>query len=73
MFIFLCMQLEVLVPACRPPTPRLSHSFLSSLNSQLQAKPATLLIPLIFFQELYGARYQTGSFSLINVGALVFY
>lgn len=25
---FLCMQLEVLVPACRPPNPRLSHSFL---------------------------------------------
>jgi len=44
------------------------------IRSQFQAKPATLLIPIIFpflfaVEELYGTQYQSGSFSLINVGS----
>ena len=44
------------------------------IRSQFQAKPATLLIPVIFpfrlaVEELYSTRYQSGSFSLINVGS----
>ena len=42
-------------------------------RSRFQAKPATLLIPIDFsflfaVEELYGTRYQSGSFSLFNVG-----
>jgi len=42
------------------------------IRSRFQAKPATLLIPIDFsfpfaVEELYGTRYQSGSFSLINV------
>ena len=37
-------------------------------------KPATLLIPIDFpflfaVEELYGTRYQSGSFSIIDVGS----
>jgi len=37
-------------------------------------KPATLLIPIdlylfLLVEEFYGTRYQSGSFSLINVGS----
>jgi hypothetical protein len=44
------------------------------IRSQFQAKPATLLIPIDFpflltVEELYGTRYQSGSFPLINVGS----
>jgi hypothetical protein len=44
------------------------------IRSRFQAKPATLLIPIEFpflfaVEELYGTRYQSGSFSLINVGS----
>ena len=44
------------------------------IRSRFQAKPATLLIPVDFsflfaVEELYGTRYQCGSFSLINVGS----
>jgi len=41
------------------------------IRSRFQAKPATLLIFLSYFkvEELYGTRYQSGSFSLINVGS----
>ena len=44
------------------------------IRSQFQAKPATLLIPIDFpflfaVEELYGTRYQSGSFSLVNVGS----
>ena len=44
------------------------------IRSQFQAKPATLLIPIDFpflfaVEELYGTRYQSGSFSLNNVGS----
>ena len=44
------------------------------IRSRFQAKPATLLIPIDFsflftVEELYGTRYQSGSFSLINVGS----
>ena len=44
------------------------------IRSQFQAKPATLLIPINFsllfvVEELDGTRYQSGSFSLINVGS----
>ena len=44
------------------------------IRSRFQAKPATLLYPLIFpfffaVEELYGTRYQSGSFSFINVGS----
>jgi hypothetical protein len=46
------------------------------IRSRFQAKPATLLIPIDFFfplrfavEELYGTQYQSGSFSLINVGS----
>jgi hypothetical protein len=44
------------------------------IRSRFQAKPATFLIPIDFpflfaVQELYGTRYQSGSFSLINVGS----
>jgi len=43
-------------------------------RSRFQAKPATLLIPIVIsflfaVEELYGTRYQNGSFSLINVGS----
>jgi len=43
------------------------------IRSRFQAKPATLLIPIAFpflfaAEELYGTRYQSGSFSLIYVG-----
>ena len=43
------------------------------IRSRFQAKPATLVIPFWFFsfllmEELYGTRYQIGSFSLIKVG-----
>ena len=45
------------------------------IRSRFQAKPATLLIPIDFYflfavEELYGTRYQSGSFSLINVGSV---
>ena len=44
------------------------------IRSWFQAEPATLLIPIDFplpfvVEELYGTRYQSGSFSLINVGS----
>jgi hypothetical protein len=44
------------------------------IRSRFQAKPATLLIPIDFpflfaVEELYGTRYQSGSFSLIYVGS----
>ena len=44
------------------------------IRRRLQVKPATLLIPidLVSFlvgEDLYGTRYQGGSFSLINVGS----
>jgi hypothetical protein len=44
------------------------------IRSRFQAKFATLLIPIDFsilfaVEELYGTRYQSGSFSLINVGS----
>jgi hypothetical protein len=44
------------------------------IRSRFQAKPATLLIPIDFpflfaVEELYGTRYQSDSFSLINVGS----
>ena len=44
------------------------------IRSRFQAKPATLLIPIDFIflftvEEYYGTRYQSGSFSLINVGS----
>ena len=40
------------------------------IRSQFQAKPATFLIPIDFsflfaVEELYGTRYQSGSFSLM--------
>ena len=43
-------------------------------QNRFQAKPATLLIPIDFpslfaVEELYCTRYQSGSFSLINVGS----
>jgi hypothetical protein len=50
---------------------------LLTLNrSRFQAKPATLLIPidfLFFFavEELYGTRYQSGSFSLFMWGVVL--
>ena len=44
------------------------------IRSWFQAQPATLLItidpPFLFaVEELYSTRYQSGSFSLINVGS----
>ena len=44
------------------------------IRSRFQAKPATLLIPIVFpflfaVEELYGTWYQSGSFSLFNVGS----
>jgi len=44
------------------------------IRSRFQAKPATLLIPIDFpflfaVEELYGTRYQSGSFSLVYVGS----
>jgi hypothetical protein len=44
------------------------------IRSHFQAKPATLLIPIDFpfllaVEELYGTRYLSGSFSLINAGS----
>ena len=44
------------------------------IRSRFQVKPATLLIPIDFpflfvVEELYGTRYQSGSFSLIDVGS----
>ena len=44
------------------------------IRSRFQAMPATLLIPidlpfLFAVEELYGTRYQSGSFSLIYVGS----
>jgi len=44
------------------------------IRSWFQAKPATLLIPTDFpflfaVEELYGTRYQSGSFSLNDVGS----
>jgi hypothetical protein len=44
------------------------------IKSRFQAKPATLLIPIDFsflfaVEELYGTRYQGGSFFLIIVGS----
>jgi len=48
---------------------------LSTLTrSRFQAKPATLFIPIDFpfffaVEELYGTRYQSGSFSLFYVGS----
>ena len=43
-------------------------------RDRFQAKPANLLTPidsrfLFAVEELYGTRYQSGSFSLINVGS----
>jgi hypothetical protein len=54
------------------------------IRSRFQTKPATLLIPianddfsifpfLFAVEELYGTRYQSGSFSLINVGSSSFF
>jgi hypothetical protein len=43
------------------------------IRRQFQVKPATLLIPInfvpILVEEFYGIRYQSGSFSLVNVGS----
>jgi hypothetical protein len=44
------------------------------IRSRFQAKPATILIPidipfLFAVEEVYGTRYQNGSFSLIYVGS----
>jgi len=55
----------------RVPFPALLSSL---IRSHFQAKPATLLIPIAFsflfvVEELYGTRYQSGSFFLINVGS----
>ena len=49
------------------PFPVLLSTF---IRSRFQAKPATLLIPIDFpflfaVEELYGTRYQSGSFSLL--------
>jgi hypothetical protein len=57
------------------PFPVLLVVLLSTLiKSRFQAKPATLLIPIDFpfllvVEELYGTRYQSGSFFLIDVGS----
>ena len=63
------MQLNLSKPDVLLPVP-LSTLF----RSRFQAKPATFLIPINFsflfaVEELYGTRYQSGSFSLINVGS----
>jgi len=44
------------------------------IRSRFQAKPATFLIPINFsflfaMEELYGTRYRSNYFSLINVGS----
>jgi hypothetical protein len=60
----------------KPPLPQVPFPVLLStlIRSQFQAKPATLLIPIDFIflfpvEELYGTWYQSGSFSLIDVGS----
>ena len=57
----------------RPDVP-ISVLLSTLIRSRFQAKPATLLIPIDFpflfaVEELYGTRYQSGSFSLINAGS----
>ena len=52
------------------PFPALLSIF---IKRRFQVKPATILIPTDLFlfplvEELYGTRYQSGSFSLIEVG-----
>ena len=52
----------------------LSKLLSTLIRSRVQAKPAILLIPIDFpsllaVEELYGTRYQSGSFSLIDVGS----
>jgi hypothetical protein len=47
-------------------------SILTAIRTRFQVKPATLLIPIDLFsfllvEECYGTRYQSSSFSLINV------
>jgi len=46
------------------------------VRSRFQSKPATTWSPFSFLfavEELYGTRYQSGSFSLINVGSSGFH
>jgi hypothetical protein len=43
------------------------------IRKQFQVKPATHLNPIdrflfLFVEEIYGTRYQIGSFSIFNVG-----
>jgi len=53
----------------------LSSTILTLTRTRFQAKPATLLIPIDFSfpfageGEAYSTQYQSGSFSLINVGS----
>jgi hypothetical protein len=49
-------------------------SLSTDIRSRFQVKPATLLIPIdlilfILVEDFYGTRYQSGSFSFINVGS----
>ena len=52
------------------PFPALSSPL---IRRRFQIEPVTLLIPIDLFSfplvEFYGTRYQSGSFSLLNVGS----
>ena len=70
---FRCILSTTLLNLSIPGVP-FSVLLSTLIRSRFQAKPATLLIPIEFpflfaVEELYGTRYQSGSFSLINVGS----
>jgi hypothetical protein len=66
--------LSITLPNLSIPDVPFPALLLTLIKRRFQFKPATLLIPIdldlfLLVKELYGTQYQSGSFSLINVGS----
>ena len=63
------VHLSTMLPNLSIPDVPFPAILSTLIRRRFQVKPATLLIPIDLVEELYGTRYQSGSFSLINVGS----